>query len=181
MFEHKIDEHVSLKLLRVQDAERLFTLTDSSKEHLRQWLPWVDFTTSSEDTKAFIEGTLKQFASNQGFQAGIWYQGELTGVIGLHNINWGNKSTSIGYWLGEKYQGKGLMTRACSSVIDYLFKELNLNRVEIRVATTNKKSGAIPIRLGFQEEGRIRKAEWLSNHYVDHIVYGMLAEEWQQK
>ena len=70
--------------------------------------------------------------------------------------------------------------RACKAYIAYGFNELDLNRIEIRVAEENKKSRAIPEKLGFQEEGKIRQAEWLYDHYVDHVIYGLLAEEWKQ-
>ena len=55
---------------------------------------------------------------------------------------------------------------------------MGLNRIEIRCATQNVRSRAIPERLGFKEEGLIRDAEWLYDHYVDHIVYGMLESDW---
>jgi ribosomal-protein-serine acetyltransferase len=56
-----------------------------------------------------------------------------------------------------------------------------MHKVEIRAASGNKKSRAVPERLGFKQEGCIRQAEWLYDHYVDHVVYGMLDLEWAQK
>ena len=56
---------------------------------------------------------------------------------------------------------------------------LKLNRVEIRCATGNKRSRAIPERPGFTQEETVRQAEWLYDRFVDHTVYGMLASEWQ--
>ena len=99
--------------------------------------------------------------------------------MGFHKIDWLNRSTSIGYWLGESYQGKGLITKACSKVLEYSFGRMGLNRIEIRCATENLKSRAIPERLGFKDEGIIRDAEWLYDHYVDHIIYGMLESQWR--
>ena len=68
------------------------------------------------------------------------------------------------------------MTSACEAVIDYCFSELKLKRIEIRVATENHKSQAIPERLGFQKEGCLKSAEWLYDKYVDHYVYGLIKE-----
>lgn len=181
MFTFQIDKDISLKLLNYQDAEELFALTDSCRTYLRKWLPWVDSTKKVEDTKSFIEMTMKQFSSNNGFQTGIWYKGNLAGVIGFHNVDWLNRKASIGYWLGEPFQGYGLMTKACTAYINHAFNDFKLNRIEIRCAVKNSKSRAIPERLGFTNEGTIRDAEWLYEHFVDHIVYGMLIKDWKEQ
>jgi ribosomal-protein-serine acetyltransferase len=179
MFYFKIDEDIQLKLLEIGVAEELYLLTDKDRSYLREWLPWVDGTKSAEDTKAFIQSTLKQISENNGFQAGIFYKGNIAGCIGLHGIDWSNKKTTIGYWLGAEYQGKGIMSQACKAIIDHVFVYLKLNRVEIRAATFNKKSRAIPERLSFKNEGEVRQVEWINDHYVDHVIYGMLAGDWK--
>jgi ribosomal-protein-serine acetyltransferase len=102
------------------------------------------------------------------------------GVAGFNSINWSNKTAYIGYWLGEGFQGNGIMTKVAKALTDYAFIELGLNKVEIRAAVENKKSRSIPERLGFKNEGCIRQAEWLYDHYVDHVVYGILADEWDR-
>lgn len=179
VFESVVDDEVVLKLLDSKNAGQLFELTDSGRLYLKEWLPWLDRTKCIEDTQAFIEMTKKQFASNDGFQAGIWYKGNMAGVIGFHAMDRANRSTSLGYWLAEKYRGKGIMTKSCKVCIEYAFRGLNLNRVEIRCAEKNARSRAIPERLGFVNEGLIRDAEWLYDHYVDHVVYGALGREWR--
>ncbi|TQR18482.1 GNAT family N-acetyltransferase [Psychrobacillus soli] len=180
MFTHMINEKTKLKMLDLRDSEQLFGLTIGSKETLREWLQFIDYTKSVVDTQSFIQSTMKQFSENNGFQAGIWYEGNLAGVIGFHKIDWNNKSTSIGYWLGNDYVGLGLMTASVKAFVDYALKELMLNRVEIRAAVENKKSRAIPERLGFTEEGCVRQAEWLYDHFVDHVVYGILSGDWDE-
>ena len=110
--------------------------------------------------------------------AGIWHEGRLAGAIGYDPIDWENRTTELGYWLGEEYQGKGLVTAACRALVEPAFGELSLNRVVISCATENKKSCAIPERLGFRREGVQRQAEWLYHHFVDHVVYAALASEW---
>ncbi len=178
MFCLTVDENVKLCLPEERHAEALFALVDENRVYLREWMPWLDGNTSPSDTKAFIKASLEQFASNNGFQLAILFQDQLVGVIGYHQVDWTNRSTSIGYWLAEAFQSWGIMTRACRYLVDYAFRELNLNRVEIRCAIGNHKSRAIPERLGFKNEGTVRQAEWLYDHFVDHVVYGMLADEW---
>ena len=177
MFAIKVDENLSLGLVEKRHAQALFNLTDASRTYLRGWLPWVDFTKTVADSEKFIDMTLNQFASNNGFQLAICYKGNIAGMIGLHGINWSNKSTSIGYWLGEGFQGQGLMVKSCEAVMKYCFEELQLNRIEIRAATGNVKSQAIPEKLGFTKEGCVREAEWLYDNYVDHYLYGMLKSD----
>jgi ribosomal-protein-serine acetyltransferase len=176
-----VDTEVALKVLEEQDADKLFAYIDSHRLYLRQWLPWVDNERSSADTRLFIQLVQQQFQSHEGFQTGIWYKNDLVGVIGYHRFDWVNRSTSIGYWLTESHQGRGIMTRSCKALVDHAFQELNLHRVEIRCAVENKRSRAIPERLGFTTEGVAREAEWLYDHYVDLVIYSMLTREWRER
>ncbi len=178
MFVHKMDEDLSLKLIDLRDADSVFELTENSRDYLREWLPWVDSTVKVEDTKAFIQSCVKGFADNKSLTTVILYQAEIVGVAGFNSIDWSNKIASIGYWLGDKYQGNGIMTRVAKALTDYAFTELKLNKVEIRAAVDNLKSRNVPERLGFVEEGTIRSGEWIYDHFVDHVVYGILADEW---
>lgn len=179
IFIYKIDQDTYLKLLDIEDAEALFALIDGSRRYLRAWLPWVDHTRSMADSRVFIESTKKQFAENQGFQVGIWYQHKLAGVAGFHKIDWQDRKTEIGYWLGEPFQGYGLMTKTCRVLLNHAFRKWKLHRVEIRCAADNSASCAIPERLGFVQEGYIREAQQLREEYfVSLYIYGILRKTW---
>ncbi|WLR51897.1 GNAT family protein [Bacillus tianshenii] len=180
MFVHKINEQLSLKLIDTPDAEAVFGLTERSREDLRTWLPWLDGTTKVEDTEGFIQHCLQGFVERKSLTSVIIFKQEIVGVAGFNLIDWTNKIAYIGYWLGKEYQGKGIMTQVAEALTDYAFGELKMNKVEIRAAEGNRSSRAIPERLNFVQEGRIRQAEWLYNHYVDHVVYGVLKEEWKR-
>lgn len=169
-----------LKLLTVEDAVDMYRLIDGNRSYLREWLPWVDYSMAVEDTVTFISGSLDQKERNQGLHFGIWYKGKLAGTVAVHRIDWANRKTEIGYWLAAEFQGKGLMTSAVTAYLcEYVFGEWQLNKVEIRAATQNAKSRAIPERLGFHLEGVLRQNECLYGRFVDHAVYSMLADEWQ--
>ena len=177
-FERSVDGEVALALLEEQDAAGLFRLIEENRAYLRRYLPWLDQNTRPDHTAAFIRASLQQFAARDGLACGIRFRGELAGVAGLHRIDWPNRRTSIGYWLAEAHQGKGVVTRACAGLLDYVFGELGLHHAEIACAPGNARSCAIPERLGFVREATLRQREWLYDQFVDHVVYGMLASEW---
>ncbi|HEU0298386.1 MAG TPA: GNAT family N-acetyltransferase, partial [Longimicrobium sp.] len=146
MFTHPRSPDLSLALLEPRHAEPLFRAVDANRAYLRQWLPWLDATRSPDDTLAFIDGTRQQLAGNKGFQTVILERGEIVGIIGHVRMSWENRSASLGYWLAEAAQGRGVMTTACRAYIEHAFGELGLHRVEILAAVENRKSRAIPER-----------------------------------
>jgi ribosomal-protein-serine acetyltransferase len=178
MLRWPIADDAELRLLEPRHAATLYALVDRNREHLRAWMPWLDDGYSVDSARAFLKSDLARIAEDGGFPAGIWSGGQLAGVIGFHAIDRLHRRTSIGYWLSADYQGRGLMTAACEALVGYAFGELGLNRIEILCATENRRSRAIPERLGFQHEGTLRQAEWLHDHFVDLEVYAMLAADW---
>ncbi|UTR06949.1 GNAT family N-acetyltransferase [Alkalihalobacillus sp. LMS6] len=181
MFELKIHDQLSLKMIEFQDAEPIYTLTEQNRMHLREWLPWVDYIKAESDTLNFIKNCLKGHADNSSLNTVILYRDDIVGMASFNQLNWSNRTASIGYWISEQAQGKGIMTDVSRTLTQYAFHHLNMNKVEIRAATENKKSQSIPIKLGFTKEGGVRQAEWLYDHYVDHVIYGMLASEWKSE
>jgi ribosomal-protein-serine acetyltransferase len=178
MFQIQIEPDLFLELLHPRHNQKIFNLVDQNRVYLREWLPWVDSTKGVEDTNKFIFMTMQQYADDLGFQTCIMSQDRIAGVIGYHAINKAHHLGSIGYWLGKEFWGQGLMTKAAHRVVAEGFKNLALNRIEIRCATGNKRSRSVAERLGFKLEGVLRQPEWLYDHFVDHAVYAMLQEEY---
>jgi ribosomal-protein-serine acetyltransferase len=168
---------LSLRLLEEADARELHELIETNRARLARWLPWAVGQTF-EDTLDFIRATRSQVAGNDGFQAAIVLEGGIAGVVGYPGVDWDNRSTRIGYWLDEGRQRRGAMTAAVRALVDHALAVWRLNRVEIRVAPENRRSRAIPERLGFREEGTLREAQLVGGRYVDSVVYSTLAAEW---
>lgn len=177
MFALEVEPGLRLELLQPRHAETLLALVDENRQYLRQWLAWVDDTRDVTVTERFIEATIRQFSDQLGFQSGIFFKQKLVGITGYRPIDAVNRIGEIGYWLAQKYQGRGIMTKCNQAVVRAGFEELGLNKIEIRCATGNVRSRAMAVRLGFVEEGILRQQQWLYDHYVDHVVYSMLREE----
>jgi ribosomal-protein-serine acetyltransferase len=166
-----------LRLLEESDAEELHAVVEANRPHLAQWLPWAAAQTLA-DTRAFLALARRQAADNNGFQCAILASGRIVGTIGFHRVDWGNRATSLGYWLAEDAQGEGTMTMAVRALVDWAFNGWGLHRVEIRAAVGNSRSRAVAERLGFREEGLLRQVERVGGRYLDHVVYAVLAAEW---
>jgi ribosomal-protein-serine acetyltransferase len=163
-----------LRLLEEADAEELYRLVDQNRDYLAEWMPWAAAQTL-EGTAAFIQAALRRHADRNGFEMGLILDERTIGAAGFAGIDWVARATSVGYWLAEEHQGRGLMTRAVGALVDHAFGELELHRVEIQAAEGNRRSRAIPERLGFQQEGILREAECVGGRYLDLVVYGLLA------
>lgn len=174
-----VRENLELRLRSLADADAVFEVTNKNRAYLREWLPWVDSTKNPEDTREYIQSCILKFEKEEGLDLGIWYNGKWVGSIGFHYWDKANRKDTIGYWLAEDAQGKGIMTDAVRALVNYGFQTRNLNRIEILCAVDNIKSQAIPKRLDFKDEGITRDCEWLYDHFVDSVTYSILAREWK--
>ncbi len=173
-----MNESISIKPIRIEDAENIFQLIISCREYLAEWLPWADYTRTVRDTKDYIVANEGKdvFTGREIFT--VNYNGEIVGLIDLHSGDQLNRKAEIGYWLHEKYQGKGIMTTACKICLDYAFNQLDLNRIVIKCVKENLKSRNIPERFSFSYEGIERAGFFLKDDFRDLAVYSMLREEW---
>lgn len=174
----EITDDTYLRLLNEEDAGEFHGLIEANRAYLAEWLSWASGQTF-EDTLDFIRGTQSQARENEGFQAAIATEKGIVGVVGYVGLDWGNRSTRIGYWLDEGQQGKGTMTVAVRRLVDHALRAWELNRIEIIVATGNHRSRGIPERLGFHSEGTLRQYHLVGGRYLDCISYSILAAEWR--
>ncbi len=175
----KIDTHLALHLARPEFANEIFRLIDNNRYHLGKWLPWVNLTRSVTDTEKFIAESMDHNSKGTRLVTVITLDNKPIGMVSVVCFNRDNKSCDIGYWLGEGFQGKGVMTRACSALIDYLFGKKDLNKIRILTAPENKRSHLITQRLGFTKEAVLRQELLINNAFYDCFIYGLLKSEWR--
>ncbi len=180
MFSRPIAPDAELRLLEMRHAGELFRAVDQNRPHLRPWLPWVDHQSESH-ARDFIRAGLAAFSAGKELHAGLFVKGRLAGVCGLNAILHAHRRVEIGYWLGTKAEGRGLMTLAVSALLDHVFDELKFHKAVIRCAPENLRSRALPRRLGFTHEATLRDNEWLYDHFVDHEVWSMFTDVWKAR
>ena len=176
----KVRENLELRTLVSGNADEVFEAVDKNREYLRKWLPWVDDAKSPYNSRNSIEKWKNALKDKREFIFGIFLGGNYIGNMGLHEINRSNNSSEIGYWLSKDYQGRGIMTDCVRALTDFGFDELDLNRIYIRCASDNKKSRAIPERLGFVHEAVLQDGICLYGVYHDELIYGVVKRNWRK-
>ncbi len=171
-----LHDQALVRTFTVEDADDLAHLVDVNAERLDRWFPWVAVSRQPEGARGFIERSLASETDVEG--NGIWVEGSLVGAIGL-SVHTAWNGGELGYWLDAGAEGRGLVTRACKLFIDHGFQELGLNRIQIHSAVDNERSRAVAERLGFTQEGVLRRCGRVGgDRYLDLVVYGLLHDEW---
>lgn len=169
-----VDEQIKLELVDIHHAKALFDLATENRAHIKQWMSWIEYMHSIDFMHNFVKNSKKRYADGHEYAYVILFNEIIVGRIGVYKIDLQNKIGEIGYWISEEYQGYGITTKSCSTLIDYCFNDVLLNRIEIKCASENYKSQGIPERLNFTCEGLLREAELLNGKFVDLNLYSLL-------
>jgi RimJ/RimL family protein N-acetyltransferase len=84
------------------------------------------------------------------------------------------RSAEIGYWLGEEYWGRGIVTEAVRAVTDYAFTTFGLCRVYAGVFEWNRASMRVLEKAGYEFECRMRKSVIKDGEIIDELIYAMV-------
>ncbi|ROS01075.1 ribosomal-protein-serine acetyltransferase [Sinobacterium caligoides] len=173
MFKLSVDEEINLYLVSESFTDRYVVLVEENRDYLSEWLEWPRFCKTQSDFSAFVRASLHRYADGAGMNCAIEYRGEIVGSSGFNSINQLLKVAEIGYWLGEQYQGHGIITRVCRYLIDYALTELAMEKVQIAVAESNVSSRAVCERLNMRLEGVITNREKVGDKILDHAIYAI--------
>ena len=152
-------ERLVIRCWEPRDAPLMKEAIDSSLDHLRPWMPWAADEPQPLAAKvALLRRFRGQFDLGQDFVYGLFSsdESEVVGGSGLHTRA-GEGALEIGYWIRVSRARQGLATEATSALTRVAFDVCEVDRVQIRVDPTNVASLAIPLRLGFVEEARLRR------------------------
>jgi len=174
----QIDTETYLKQIALPDANDIFKAIDSQREYLGKWLPFVEFTKERSDTEKFINSIINAPEDRFENVYVIRKQNEFAGLIGFKDTDKLNKKTEIGYWLSEKFQKQGIITKSVEKLCNLAFEKQGINRIQIKCAVGNTPSKNIPKKLGFKFEGIERHGELLTgNIYTDLEIYSKLKSD----
>lgn len=172
-------EDIILRPWSADDAEKLVPIANNSKiaENLRDGFPnpysiddahrWLEYVLSLNDPPRFFA---------------IIFKGDLTGSIGIETKeNIYRKNVEIGYFVAEKYWGKGIITMAIKAATSYAFTMFDIVRVYAEPFSDNHGSRRALEKAGFECEAELKKYVIKSGTVKDSCIYSVLKENFNYR
>jgi [ribosomal protein S5]-alanine N-acetyltransferase len=103
------------------------------------------------------------------------------GACGMNAYNATHEKAEIGYWLLPEHWKKGIMSEVMPVMIDHLFNNWKLHRLEAVVEDGNDTSSKLALRFGFKYEGTLRESEVKQGRRLNLQMYSLLVTEWRKK
>ncbi len=174
-------EGVILRQPQMSDYPEWAVLRERSRAFLEPWEPvWP----ADDLTRGAFRRRLKRYAEDQRSDLAYSFfvfrkpDNVLVGGITLSNVRRGvAQAGSIGYWMGEPYARRGLMTMALRVLIPFCFATLRLHRLEAACITTNVASIRLLEKCGFQREGYARQYLCINGRWQDHLLYARIRDD----
>jgi RimJ/RimL family protein N-acetyltransferase len=187
VFAYSLGDGTELGMLEPWYAEQFLEAVARSREHLVETAPVAHRVFTVEDARRYLQSWADGHAGDSKHLFGIWQDGKLVGCCQLFAFDAGVGACELGAWIAPEAEGRGLVTRACRSVIDWAILVRGMSRVQWTNNPANQRSSAVARRLGMTREGVLRSAVVLNSPALDFVsagprwdaeVWSVLAAEW---
>jgi [ribosomal protein S5]-alanine N-acetyltransferase len=173
---------VLLEPLHRRDAREWVRLRLDNEEWLSPWepsapLPWRQRHTPPA-FRAMRRAVVRRARAGLSLPFAVRVDGRLAGQVTVDNIVRGAlRSGHLGYWVDRGVSGRGLATLAVALVCDHAFGAAGLHRLQADIRPENLRSQRLVERLGFRQEGVLRRYLDIDGDWRDHLSYALLAED----
>lgn len=199
-----IDRELRVSTLHPEDAEKLFKLVERNRSRLRPWIPASALPESvSAARRLIIESFFNSLSHSVDLLAeypeyyqeldeylppvhpplemGIWAKGILVGQLMLVRLQDNFSAAEFGYWIDGEKEGQGIVTRCVGGLMDYAIDNMGIERFMIGCAADNRRSSAIPERLGYRLLARVPDAELVGDLVYDRLIYEICSTTWNEQ
>ncbi len=172
-------ERLILRKLSLGDAESMFK-NWASDDEVTKYLVWESHK-NLEVTKEYLKNIVKEYENPKNFDWCIELKsiGEPIGTIGCKGLDENIKKIEVGYCIGRRWWGNGIMAEALKEVINFLIFKVGINRIEACHDVRNFASGIVMQKAGMRFEGLLREAYIFHNSVKDVCVYSILKKDLQ--
>ncbi|MGL4339699.1 MAG: GNAT family N-acetyltransferase [Rhodoglobus sp.] len=168
----------TIRPIRLRDARALDRELAQNRRWLRSWEATNPHGPTSLDARASIRSLQQNARAGLGLPFAIECNGLLAGQLNVSSITYGSlSSATIGYWVSERFAGRGITPTAVALATDHTFFGLGLHRMEICIRPENEPSLRVVTKLGFRYEGLRRRYIHIDGDWRDHFCFALTVEE----
>ena len=169
---------IAIRLIRQRDSRALQQELLTNRTWLRPWEATNPDGPVSIDMRSAVRRLLQQYRDGGGIPFVMEENGTIAGQLNVWGIARGSlASATIGYWVSERFAGRGITPTAVALATDICFSELRLHRMEICIRPENTASLRVVEKLGFRYEGLRRRYIHIDGDWRDHYCFALVAEE----
>ena len=149
---------LALRRCHHDEADVLSAAVQASIEHLRPWMAWIAFEplTTAERVE-LIEGWTRTWEDGGDVVYGVFLDGEMVGVAGLHHRS-GPGTLDIGYWIHVDHLRHGYATELTAALTTAAFEIDGIEVVHVQTDEANEASSGVPAKLGFRRSRIIERS-----------------------
>lgn len=204
MFKLTVAPNINLRTFHPDDAEEIFKLVNRNRARLSPWihlsaLPETPqaarvfaiecFFNSLADPMEVLTLYADYFQELDGYfrgkspqsEMGIWVDDRLVGAVSMSSLEDSPTAVEFGYWITKEHEGKGIVTRSVSALMDYAMDNMDIQRFVIGCAANNQRSRAVPERLGYRLHRTQPKKEVVGEFIYDRVIYGIQSAAWREQ
>jgi len=172
------DGDVAIRPIKLRDARSLERELLENRGWLRRWEATNPVGPMSFDVRGSIRNLLSHAREGFGLPFIIEHDGQLAGQLNVSSIAYGSlSSATIGYWVSERFAGKGVTPTAVALATDHVFFTMGLHRMEICIRPENDPSLRIVEKLGFRYEGLRRRYIHINGDWRDHFCFALTVDD----
>jgi RimJ/RimL family protein N-acetyltransferase len=179
MFSIDLGDGAELRPLEPWRAEEFLAHMDRARDHIKPWVGASFIAHDLDGARVVLQRYADSRARDAGGIWGIWDGGQLVGGVLLVSFDAASGTCEAGCWLQPGSEGKGLVTRAATVLLDWVFGERKMSRVEWHTNAENQRSIAVAQRLGMSLDGTLREVFPGPSGRVDLQVWSVLSAEWK--
>ncbi|UYN99544.1 MAG: GNAT family N-acetyltransferase [Devosia sp.] len=177
---------LTLRLPHMRDYSEWYALRRASQDFLRPFEPrWTEADLGRQAYGYRVRRARQEAEEGTDYTFFLFQQQGskqvLVGGVTLSNIRRrAAQFVNLGYWMGQKFAGQGLMSEAVGIVVPFVFESLELHRIHAAFLPTNMASRRVLEKNGFVEEGYARSYLQINGRWEDHVLMGLTREHWDQ-
>jgi ribosomal-protein-serine acetyltransferase len=170
---------IRIRPYRPDDVERLYEAARESIPAMQPWMPWCHAAYTLDEARTWVEARPQQWDVGTEYSFVIESaEGHFWGGCGINQINPLHRSANLGYWLRLSRRRRGVTTSAVRLLVDWTFRETDIDRIEIVAAVGNIPSQRVAEKVGAMREGVRRQGLLLNRHRHDAVVFSILRSDW---